>query len=93
MIERRGVTVHSVRVIMVPIAAAAVAAAVSAAIAEVVVVCEAVVEVLEVVVAGANGRVGRFRSKGDFPDALAAGSNMGRCQAPSLTLQDLRPRF
>ena len=30
-----------------------------------------------VVVAGANGTVGRFRSGGDFPDAGAAGSTWG----------------
>ena len=33
-----------------------------------------------VVVAVANGTVGRFRSGGDFPDAQAAGLDMGRCQ-------------
>jgi hypothetical protein len=33
-----------------------------------------------VVVAVANGTVGRFRSGGDFPDAQAAVLDMGRCQ-------------
>jgi hypothetical protein len=41
-------------------------------------VSEAEVEDFEaVVVAGANGTVGRFRSGGDFPDAGAAGSTWG----------------
>ena len=60
------------------IAAAAVAAA-SAVIAEVEAL-EVVVVDFVVVVAVANGTVGRFRSGGDFPDAQAAGLDMGRCQ-------------
>ena len=45
--------------------------------AEAVEVLEVEVEVLEVVVAGVDGTLGRFRSKGDFQRAVAADS-MGR---------------
>ena len=51
---------------------------------------EAVEDFEAVVVAGANGTVGRFRSGGDFPDAGAAGSH-GEVSSTSLMLKRLRP--
>ena len=51
----------------------------------------AAVVAFEVVVAGANGTVGRFRSGGDFPTRGGRGLNMGRCHSKSLALRDAAP--
>jgi hypothetical protein len=80
VIERHGVVAHSVAETMGHIAAAAVAAASVVIAAEVEEALEVEVVAFVVVVAVANGTVGRFRSGGDFPDAQAAGLDMGRCQ-------------
>ena len=71
--------VHSVAETMGHIAAVAVAVAL-VVIAEEAASVEVEVVVFEVVVAVANGTVGRFRSGGDFPEAQAAVLDMGRCQ-------------
>ena len=75
MIEPLAVVAPNAAAITVRIVAVEAAAAAWAGLA--VVAAGVEVEVFEAVVAGANGTVGRFRSEGDFPDALAAGS-MGR---------------
>ena len=79
VIERPGVVVHSAAVTMGRTAAAAVAAA-WVVIAEEEALVEVEVVAFVVVVAVANGTVGRFRSEGGFPDAQAAVLDMGRCQ-------------
>lgn len=89
MIERHAVVVHNVAVTMAPTVAAEAAAAAWAVLAAVVVSAEEE-GAFEEVVAGANGTVGRFRSEGDFPDALAAGSH-GEASGTSLLLLRLRP--
>jgi hypothetical protein len=50
-----------------------------------------VVVVFEVVVAGASGTVGRFRSGGDFLTRGGRGLNMGRCHSESCALRDAAP--
>ena len=51
------------------------------------------VEVLEEVVAGASGTVGRFRGVGDFPDARRPRLKHGEMSSTSLTLGDAAPRY
>ena len=69
MTGQHALVAHNAAATMVPIAAAP--AAVAAASAVIAAEVPEVVVFVEVVVAGANGTVGRFRSGGDFPTGAA----------------------
>lgn len=83
MIERRAAVARNVRATMDPTAAAEAAAAWAARVEAA--ASEEEEEAFEEVVAGASGIVGRFRGRGDFPDARVTGSD-GEVSSTSLIL-------